>query len=98
MSEFEQILVKINEEYVFKITPNVNIGDIVIFRNSYCIHKATKPKVTKRDVININIYPSIKKFSLDFYKDNLNKTFFNSGYSLNPFNNSPQENLIEKKI
>jgi hypothetical protein len=75
-----------------------NIGDIIIFRNSYCIHKATKPKVTKRDVININIYPSIKKFNLDFYKDNLNKTFFNSGYSLNPFNNSPQENLIEKKI
>jgi len=75
---------------------NGSIGDIVIFRNSYCVHKATKPKVTKRDVININIYPSIKKFNTEFYRHNLNKTFYNFGYSLNPFNNYPQESLIEK--
>jgi len=49
LSEFEQILVKVNEEYVFKITPNVNIGDIVI---SYKDGALTETRVLSIDKLN----------------------------------------------
>lgn len=71
-------------------------GDYLIFQNSNCLHRINKPKKLKRDVININIYPSLKK--LDINNVNLNNFFLNSGFSLNPFTNKPQNIISNEKI
>ncbi len=71
-------------------------GNIVIFKNSINLHRARKPLTRKRDVININVYPSIENFK-NFINKDIKNLFFNSGFSLNPLTNKPQNILkIEK--
>lgn len=89
-------------QYESLITPKINvcegdIGSVIIFKNSLNLHRAKKPLNRSRDVINVNIYPSIKKFSENCKKE-LNKEFYNSGFSLNPFTNYPQNTLSSEKI
>lgn len=73
-----------------------SFGNIVIFKNGINLHRARKPLSKKRDVINVNVYPSIENFKKFIDKD-MGKLFFNSGFSLNPLTNKPQNLLkIEK--
>lgn len=72
------------------------IGDYLVFQNSLCLHKINRPKNYKRDVININVYPSFKKF--DIKNIDLNNYFFNSGFAINPFNNLAQNKIKNEKI
>ena len=88
---------KVEDEF----SPHVEIcngkfGDYLIFQNSICLHRINKPKRLKRDVININIYPSPNKF--DINNINLSNYFNNSGFALNPFTNKPQNILSNAKI
>ena len=48
-------------------------------------------------VININIYPSMIRFS-NYLEKNFDKEYFNSGFSLNPFTNKPQNKLKIEKV
>jgi hypothetical protein len=74
-----------------------NLGSVIIFKNSHNLHRAKKPLYKKRDVININIFPSIRKFQ-NTLKKNLNSKFYNSGFSINPFTNKPQNILKNEKL
>lgn len=74
-----------------------NLGSVVIFKNSLNLHRAKKPLKKKRDVININIYPSMIRFS-NYLEKNFDKEYFNSGFSLNPFTNKPQNKLKIEKV